>query len=143
MSASKKCQGACLCGAVSLSITVNSHEVDVCHCHMCRTWGGGPLLAVECDGQVNMRGEENVGVYASSDWAERGFCRQCGTHLFYRLKKGGHYAIPTGLIDNGEPWMLKQQIFIDEKPATYSFAETTQMMTGAEVMAAFPGGEQA
>lgn len=139
MSAPRECQGACLCGAVSLSVTVSSHNVDACHCHMCRTWGGGPFLGIECDQQVSIRGEENVSVYASSDWAERGFCNQCGTHLFYRLKEGGHYAVPVGLIDNGEPWVLDQQIFIDEKPAFYAFANSTRNMTGAEVFEAFMG----
>ena len=137
MPASNQCQGACLCGAVDLTVTVNSHDVDACHCHMCQKWGGGHLLAVECDEQVSIGGEENVGVYASSDWAERGFCRQCGTHLFYRLKEGGHYAVPAGLINNGEPWVLNQQIFIDEKPAFYAFANSTRNMTGAEVFEAF------
>lgn len=139
MSASKKCQGACLCGAVSLSITVNSHSVGACHCHMCQTWGGGPLLAVECDEQVDIHGKENVGVYASSDWAERGFCRQCGTHLFYRLRQGGHYEIPVGLLDSGESWDFDHQIFIDEKPKFYDFANSTRNMTGAEAFEAFTG----
>lgn len=139
MSATNECQGACLCGAVSLSVTLNNHDVSACHCHMCQKWGGGPLLAIECDQQVSISGEESVGVYASSDWAERGFCRECGTHLFYRLREGGHYAIPAGLIDGGGPWVLEQQIFIDEKPDYYAFANPTKNMTGAEVFEAFAG----
>ena len=30
-------KGSCLCGAVSLSTTIN-HHVAACHCNMCRKW---------------------------------------------------------------------------------------------------------
>ena len=139
MSTINECQGTCLCGAAGLSVTLNSHDVSACHCQMCQKWGGGPFLAIESDQQVNIHGEENVGIYASSDWAERGFCRQCGTHLFYRLKEGTHYAIPAGLIDGDKSWVLEQQIFIDEKPDYYAFANSTKNMTGTEVFEAFTG----
>ncbi|GAA5176127.1 MULTISPECIES: GFA family protein [Halomonadaceae] len=137
MSANHQCQGACLCGAVNLSVELDSHEVSACHCQMCQTWGGGPLLAIESRTPMTLRGKESVSVYASSEWAERGFCRHCGTHLFYRLKEGGHYAFPVGLIDNGDPWAMALQIFIDEKPAHYDFANDTRTLTGAEVFEAF------
>ncbi|MFC6672978.1 GFA family protein [Marinobacterium aestuariivivens] len=94
------------------------------------------MLAVECGTDVRFEGEDNIAVYASSDWAERGFCKTCGTHLFYRLKGSGEYAMPAGLFDNGD-FMLKSQIFIDEKPGFYSFAEQTRNMTGAEVFAEY------
>ncbi|WP_348678729.1 GFA family protein [Alcanivorax profundi] len=122
--------GRCLCGAVSLGATPNSPHVAVCHCDICRRWGGGPLLAVECDDDVVVNGEDHVVVFASSDWAERGFCRECGTHLFYRLRQGGHTAIPVGLFQEYENWQLTQQLFIERKPSFYSFAEKTRHVSG-------------
>jgi hypothetical protein len=64
------------------------------------------------------------------------------SHLFYRLKKGPHYALPVGLFDDVERWALKHQVFIDEKPSWYAFANDTENLTGAEVFAKFgaPGG---
>ena len=118
--------GACLCGIVSVTVTTKSNHVGVCHCSMCRKWGGGPLFAVE--------------FASSSEWAERGFCQQCGTHLFYRLKQGGHYALPVGLLDSADDWKITEQIFIDQKPPYYSLAEKTKQLTGEEVFAQF--GEQ-
>ncbi|MGH8639654.1 MAG: GFA family protein, partial [Burkholderiales bacterium] len=81
--------------------------------------------------------EDNVSVYASSAWAERGFCRQCGTHLFYRLKQGPRYFVPAGVLGDGEPWAHTHQRFIDEKPDFYSFANPTTNLTGAELFAQF------
>ncbi|SHF20346.1 Uncharacterized conserved protein [Modicisalibacter ilicicola DSM 19980] len=137
MSTTQECRGSCLCGAVRLAITVNDHRVDACHCDMCRKWGGGPLFAVQASQGVRIEGEEDVTIYPSSDWAERGFCRQCGTHLFYRLKAGGYWAIPAGLFDGNPPWVFDQQIFIDQKPDFYDFANATRNMTGQEVFEAF------
>jgi len=59
-------KGSCLCGAVSLSTTSMNPHVAACHCSMCRKWGGGPLLAVECESDVSFKGEENIGIYQSS-----------------------------------------------------------------------------
>ena len=130
-------EGACLCGAVRLSVTPKNHHVGACHCSMCRTWGGGPLMCVECEADANFSGAGDVSVFSSSDWAERGFCATCGTHLYYRLKLDGHYAIPIGLLEDGESWKFTEQIFVDEQPAYYAFANETKNMTGAEVFAQF------
>ena len=99
--------------------------------------GGGPLLAIECGSDVQFVGTDSISVFSSSDWAERGFCRKCGSHLFYRLKQEGHYAVPVGLLDEGEQWVFDQQIFIEEKPAFYAFANQTKNLTGAEVFAQY------
>lgn len=131
--------GSCLCGSVSLVATPKRYHVGACHCETCRKWGGGPLLAVECSGDVRFDGAKNISVYNSSEWAERGFCQQCGTHLFYRLKQGEMYAIPVGLFDENEHWQLTDQVFIESKPAFYSFAEKTTNLTGAELFAQFSG----
>lgn len=125
--------GACLCGGVRITAKIEGMSIGVCHCAMCRKWGGGPLFAVECKGAVNFEGEEHITVFSSSEWAERGFCQRCGTHLFYRLKQNVHYAIPVGLFEHDERWKFTEQIFIDQKPAFYSFSQTTRNLTGQEV----------
>lgn len=130
--------GSCLCGAVRVTAqTANS--IDACHCTMCRKWGGGPLLAVECGEAVRFEGEEHIATFSSSDWAERGFCRICGTHLFYRLKQEQHYELPVGLFGDEAQWVFATQIFIDEKPAYYDFAQATKKLTGEQVFAQFSG----
>lgn len=137
MSGKTERKGSCLCGTVKVTIPALEGHIGVCHCGMCQRWGGGPLLAIEAGDGVRFQGEDSIAVYASSDWAERGFCSKCGSHLFYRLKQGGLYAIPAGLLDDVEGLDLTQQIFIDQKPAYYEFANATRNLTGAEVFAEF------
>jgi hypothetical protein len=130
-------KGSCLCGAVSLSSSSLEHHVAACHCNMCRKWGGGALLGVESNGDVSFSGSENIGVYQSSEWAERGFCKQCGSHLFYRLKENNHYYIPVGILDQDDDLVFDLEVFIEEKPQYYAFANETKTMTGEELFAMF------
>ena len=89
-------------------------------------------MAVNCGTQVEFTGQDSISVYDSSEWAERGFCSQCGTHLFYRLKGNQQHIMPLRVIEGGE-----NQIFVEEKSKHYDFANQTKMMTGEEAFAQF------
>lgn len=132
-----RAEGRCLCGAVRLLAPRASRHLDACHCGLCRRWSGGPMLALDCGTELRIRGDRNVTVYDSSEWAQRGFCARCGTHLFYRTRADGNHFVPVGLFDDAEGVRFASQIFVDDKPGYYSFAERTREMTGAEAMAAF------
>ncbi|MDR2014686.1 MAG: GFA family protein [Azoarcus sp.] len=135
--------GHCLCGAVQVSAVLANHEAGVCHCKMCQRWIGGPFVAIACTPETVFKGKDAIVVYPSSDWAERGFCKRCGSPLFYRVKSDGSYYLPVGLLDDTGGLTLVNEIFIDRKPSFYSFAEKTNQMTEAEFMAMFgaPPGE--
>jgi len=110
----KKVSGSCLCGVVTLTAESVKKEVGVCHCGMCRKWSAGPFFAVDCGPEVSIDGQEHVSIYDSSEWAERAFCKKCGTHLFYRLKKNNQHMISPEFLNDGE-FHLNHQIFIDDK----------------------------
>ena len=137
MSDTKPAHGSCLCGKVHVTTSCYDQNVYACHCGMCRKWTGGPLFSVDCGTDVTFDGAENVGIYSSSDWAERGFCKSCGTSLFYRVKGYGAYFMPAGLFDDVEDFHLQGQTFIDRKPDYYTFANKTLNKTEAEVMAMY------
>ncbi len=136
MSTTSKATGSCLCNAVTFTANAMDHDVGACHCAMCRKWSGGPLLAVDCGSDVEFSGEQAISVFDSSQWADRGFCSQCGSHLFWRLKQTNQHIMPAGLFDAGD-LVLDHQVFIDEKPDYYSFSEKTTDMTGEQVFAMF------
>ncbi len=134
--------GGCLCGAVRVTATFAPADVHACHCDMCRRWGGGPGFAVELTAPPVWEGEGEIALYRSSDWAERAFCRRCGTGLFSRLVETGTTHLNTGVLDDQAGLGLSGQIFIDEKPAYYALANATPVMTGAEVFALFAPKEE-
>lgn len=134
----KTLTGTCLCGAVQLRATPEKLHADACHCAMCRQWSGGPFLSIGCGaGVVIERGEDAVTLFDSSEWAQRGFCRHCGTQLFYRLREPVMCFVSAGLFGEVEGLDFTTEIFIDSKPDWYAFANDTRKMTGEEVMAAF------
>lgn len=135
-------QGGCNCGAVRFEITSQPGEVGACHCGMCRKYSGGVFLgvAVPKDG-FRLTLEEGLAIYASSEWAERAFCNRCGSSLFYRVTAPGPLQgechVGLGCFDDPSGVELTEEIYIDRKPAGYSFAQATQKMTQAEVEAMF------
>lgn len=134
--------GHCLCGSVRL-VSPAAREIGACHCGFCRRWGGGPLLAVHCGPDVQVEGIDHVSVYSSSEWAQRAFCSQCGTHLYYKLLGTGEYFVPAGLFD-GSDFELVSQIYVDNKPSYYEFANQTPMLTEQQVIEQFaPPGSAA
>ena len=137
MSETQVANGRCLCGSVRVVAAEMQRELGACHCEMCRKWAGGPLMCVPCQANVEFEGEEHIGIYSSSPWAERGFCKKCGSGLFYRLKENRHHMLPVGLFDDCEKIAFKMQFYIDKKPAYYSFLNETDTMTEAEVFAKF------
>ena len=126
-------KGSCLCGEIHFIVHNVNYNVTACHCSMCRKWGGGPLMAVHCGSETSFNSEQNITLYNSSEWAERGFCKLCGSHLFYRLKQNQHYSIPVGLFEKQQNFIFDEQYFIDKKPAFYSFSNKTADLTEAEV----------
>lgn len=130
-------KGQCLCGAVTFKAQPKANEVGVCHCGVCRRQNAGPFFAVDCGDTVVFDREDNISVYGSSDWAERGFCKTCGATLFWRLKDRSLTLMAADVFDDIGALTLDHEVFIDEKPAYYSFAEKVKQMTGEEVFAMF------
>jgi hypothetical protein len=126
--------GKCLCGAV----TFTAHDVDprmhVCHCSMCRRWAGGPTFSVACE-RVEFQGEQHISRYASSPWAERGFCVRCGSGLFYRLTERNQYILQMGSFDDPALFRVASEIFVDDKPDSYELAGTHPRLTAEEFLA--------
>ena len=126
--------GKCLCGAVTISVAQMKPLVDVCHCTMCRQWGGSALMGVSGE-SFTVAGREHITSYPSSDWAERAFCSKCGSNLWYRFTPGDHFSFLAGLFELPDDCGFLQQIFVDEKPGYYDFAQNSPMKTGPEIIA--------
>ena len=137
--------GRCLCGAIKFTARLKTEKdgihIDACHCGMCRRQIGGPLLGVNLEEPPQIEDDTQLAVYESSEWAERMFCKKCGSNLFYRMKDGSLYTVHAGAIDDLSDAKFTVEIFIDDKPDYYAFAGERKRMTGAEVMAAFAAGE--
>ncbi len=128
----------CLCGQIELTIHNVEPHVDACHCGMCRKWGGSPLLGMSCH-KLDIKGPEHMTIYDSSEWAQRTFCKHCGTHLFYKIKGQEHYFVTSGFFEKLTNLHFKEEIFIDEKPDFYDFANNTKKLTAQQTIEKYAG----
>ncbi|HUS53469.1 MAG TPA: GFA family protein [Thermohalobaculum sp.] len=126
--------GQCLCGAVQFSGTpVGRGQVSVCHCGQCRRWNSGPLMSLDMDGVVTLTKSDALVWYKSSDHGERGFCRHCGSGLFWR-EPGATlgWGVSVGALDDVTGVQIAQHIWIDDKPDFYDFADDAPRKTAAQ-----------
>ena len=120
----------CLCGAVSLE-TAENRELHACHCGKCRTWGSGASFTLAAR-SPEITGSEHIAHYQSSEWAQRRFCKHCGTHLFVQV--GNDYYMNAGLFADNAGFETTSQIFIDCKAPYYDLANDTPKLTEAEFL---------
>jgi hypothetical protein len=87
------------------------------------------------DGVTLTRGDGLVW-HASSDFGERGFCRDCGASLFWRATGVERdWAISVGALEPGHGQEIAAHIWIDDKPGFYDFADDAPRKTEAECLA--------
>ena len=134
---SERMIGKCLCGAVTIEATFDGTNIEACHCTQCRAWGGGAYLATPMTDDFTIDGEEYVARYPSSEWAERGFCKRCGSNLFYHYLPGKKRSFLAGLFPALDSGAMTEEIFVDQKPDYYAFAGERERLTRAEVIEKF------
>lgn len=75
-------EGGCLCGAIRYRATAAPLRGVICHCTMCRKHSGAPALAFFHFAAASFAWVGGGPArYRSSRYAERGFCRECGSVL--------------------------------------------------------------
>lgn len=127
-------KGRCLCGAVSFEVDAPRGGVSICHCGMCRRVHGSPGAHTSAPaGAYRIQGKEHIQWYRSSHDAERGFCRQCGSKLFWREVGAGDLDVtagcldkPTGLKADRHIWAAHKGDYYDINDGVPRFAESSK-----------------
>ena len=117
MDSKQQANGSCLCGAIGFAATLPSKWCAHCHCGMCRkSHGAGYVTWVGFDtGQVSItRGENQLKWFDSSPGAQRGFCGNCGSSLFFRSERwAGELHIALGCMDDDIDRQPQANVFFD------------------------------
>jgi hypothetical protein len=93
--------GGCQCGAVRYALYAEPTNPHVCHCRMCQKAVGNYFAAfagVPLADFAWVKGEP--GTFKSSELAERGFCRDCGTPLSFRYIDRDRISVSLGSLDD-------------------------------------------
>lgn len=126
-------KGNCLCSTIEVEMKTSSPEITACHCEICNRWNGGPFIVIESNNMRITAGGEYISVYSSSDWAERAFCKSCGTHLCFKIKEAEIYHFNAALFTLLEKPPLVAEIFTNNKPYYYDYlSPASKKITEAE-----------
>lgn len=125
MSASDEVEftGSCLCGAVRFSGTrVAEPGIAACHCGQCRKWSGHVWSAFGAE-TLTIQPTPHLRWYRSSDKAQRGFCDQCGSSLFWQADDRPLAEVAAGTLDGPTGLHLQRHIFVADKGDYYDIAD--------------------
>ena len=117
-------KGSCLCGAVSFEVEGELPGPDACHCGICRKHSGHYFASTDLPrSAVTIHGVDEVAWYASSEKVRRGFCRTCGSTLFWDTIFRDFIAIAMGAFDKPTGTRLAKHIFVADKGDYYDIAD--------------------
>ncbi|MEQ9329320.1 MAG: GFA family protein [Rhodospirillales bacterium] len=116
--------GSCLCGAVAFEVNGPLTGVSFCHCSQCRKMTGHYLASTQAEA-ADMTFTEDRGLkwFRSSEGAERGFCAECGSTLFWRADGRADLSIAIGVIDGATGLGGGHHIFVADKGDYYELAD--------------------
>lgn len=116
--------GSCLCGAVTYEISGPLQAVVGCHCSQCRKMTGHYLASTSARHKY-FRLVRHLGLkwYHASDFARRGFCRECGTTLFWEAHDDDKISIAAGTLDGSTGLKTAAHIFVADKGDYYELAD--------------------
>lgn len=120
MSESANVHGSCLCGKITLSVKAFDRDVVACHCKQCRKQTGHFVAATRVENdKLDVTGSENLTWFRASEDAERGFCKYCGSILFWRKDESELTSIMAGCFDGKTGLSIDRHIFADDKGDYY------------------------
>jgi len=119
--------GGCLCGSVRYELTSPLTRASHCHCSMCRKHHGAAFGSYGSARRADFRwtsGEDRVARFASSPGIERGFCRRCGSTLFWdEVASAERFGLALGTVD-GDPGVRPGlHIFVASKAPWYEITD--------------------
>ena len=100
-----KLGGGCQCGAVRYELRGPAHEVNHCHCSICRRLHGAMFasFAMLPPGDfVLLQGADAITCYKSSPGCGRFFCSRCGSQIYSDVDElPGIRFVTIGTLDGG------------------------------------------
>ena len=116
--------GSCLCGAVRFTVDGELPGPDACHCVQCRKHSGHYFASTDVPkSSLTVEGEDQLAWFQSSDRVRRGFCKVCGSSLFWDPVQSEKIAVAMGAVDDPTGTRLHMHIFVAEKGDYYDIAD--------------------
>lgn len=116
--------GSCLCGGVAFEINGPLRPVIMCHCTQCRKQTGHIGAFTSCeDTALTFTRDASLAWYRASAEAARGFCRNCGSVLFWKGDGRNYTSITAGSIDGPTGLAIEGHIYCADKGDYYAILD--------------------
>lgn len=95
-------EGGCQCGAVRYAFYAPLENPHACHCRMCQRAVGGVFALLAGGRKDNFAWTKGTpAFFASSNLAQRGYCRDCGTPLSFAYDRpDARFYVTMGSLDD-------------------------------------------
>jgi hypothetical protein len=117
-------RGSCLCGAVRYTVDGPLRNVMACHCTQCRKQSGHYVAAAAAPRDaVAIEGADAITWFEASPGIRRGFCRICGSHLFWDDPAQDSLSLNSGALEKPTGIRLEGHIFCADKGDYYEITD--------------------
>ena len=107
--------GGCMCGTVRYAVHGPLRQIVACHCEQCRRSSGHFVAATACRrANFELLSEETLAWYSAVKGFRRGFCKRCGSSLFFEETDGERVSIAAGSLDKPQGLKIEAHIYTDE-----------------------------
>jgi hypothetical protein len=111
----RRATGGCLCGAVRYEIQGALAAASACHCSQCRRHHGAlGVYTLAPAERYKITGGRHVAWYESSPGIRRGFCRICGSKLFWKRVGSGQLDAVVGTLDPPTGLIIERHIHLPD-----------------------------
>jgi hypothetical protein len=116
--------GSCLCKGVVFEVRGKLSSVLACHCTQCaKTSGNFAAMTCCASKDLNLLRDETLTWFRSSNEVQRGFCRQCGSNLFWKQAGSSDTYITAGTLDKPTGLKIGAHIFVASKSDFYDITD--------------------
>jgi hypothetical protein len=123
-----KAAGGCLCGAVRYQVHGALLGVVNCHCSKCRRFHGhvGAYTATRRENLIMIKSEGLKWYRSIQDETPdvyRGFCRECGSSLFWDPRGKQNISIAAGSLDPPTNLSTERHVWLSQKTDYYTLTD--------------------
>ena len=120
----KSFTASCLCKGVYFSINGKLRPVINCHCIQCtKTHGNFAAYTSLLDKNIIFKSKKTLKWFNSSNKAKRGFCKKCGSSIFYKENGSLSVSLSAGLLHNPTNLKTISHIFLQNKRDYYKVTD--------------------
>ncbi len=120
--------GGCLCGKVRFEVYGELLTVINCHCSKCRRFHGNVSAYTSTQREnLVMTCEDGLKWYRSTQDetsnVHRGFCKECGSSLFWDPRGKKNISIAAGALDPPTHLKTTRHVWVDQKGDYYEITD--------------------